>query len=302
MKRLTLILVTLLTAHLNAAPVVTVRGIVTEGADRVILDLVTDIAPGTALRSFGLAISYDSSNLTPISMGRYDGTWFLSPDAGTTRLPYSESVVTSPGTIEMLGARFNSAAPMEGVSGQQVLLGTIHFDRNGNDAIKFEIALAKEEPFANFTLADGTPVDANLEGLSGPMLITNIEPPVDEDDDDLPDAYEVTTFGSTKETTGDEDSDGDCHTNYDEWLAGTDPNDPNSKLQLIMTRQPDGSKVFEWNGQPGRIYNLTRSDALQEFRPVSGPVPGIPAHLITEPSDSSPRAFYRLEVQNPSSR
>ncbi|YCM43360.1 hypothetical protein V2O64_18810 [Verrucomicrobiaceae bacterium 227] len=302
MKLLPLILSGLFASHLAAAPVVSVRGIVTGGAESIILDLVADITPGNALRSFGLAITYDSSNLTPTSLGRYDEIWFLSPDAGTTRLPYSEAAVLKPGLIEILGARFNSSSPMDGVSGQQVLLGTIHFDRNGNDPLKFELSLAKDEPFANFTLADGTPIDANLEGVGGALPIIIIEAPVDEDDDDLPDSYEIATFGSIKETTGAEDSDHDGDINYQEWLAGTDPNDASSRLRLIMTLQPDGSKVFEWSGQAGRIYNLTRSDTLQEFRPVSGPLSGIPAHQITEPGDNAPRAFYRLEVQNPTAR
>lgn len=302
MKTLPLILTGLLATQLTAAPAVSVRGVITQANDHVTLDLFTDITEGLALRTFGLTINYDSAQLTATSLGRYEELWFLSPDSGNTKLPYSEATVIKPGVIKILGARFDGGAPTEGVSGQQVLLGSFSFDRNNNDPVSFELGLAKEEPFTNFTLADGTSVDANLEGIGGPLPITLVDTPADSDNDNLPDAFEIATFGSIKETSGDEDSENDRRSNYQEWLAGTDPTDAASNLKLIMTLQPDGSNIFEWSGLPDRVYTLTRSDSLEDFDPIVGAIPGIPNHLITEPADAASKAFYRLQVENPTAR
>jgi hypothetical protein len=56
---------------------------------------------------------------------------------------------------------------------------------------------------------------------------------VDNDDDLLPDDWEVSNFGSIASTSGNLDSDGDYYTNYEELTLGTDPNVPDFKIWQV---------------------------------------------------------------------
>jgi len=297
MKLLKFLTLLLLAAKVTAAPAVMVRGLVTESSSEVILDLVADINPRIELRSFGLTVTYDPDVFAVSSMGRYDDLWFLSPDGGVTKLPYSDPAVLKPGLIELIGARFDGLAPDAGITGQQVMLGTLSFSRLKEGAPRFGFALARPEPFVNFAFKNGAPADENIAGLGDAPELAIQPPLIDEDDDGLPDPWELKIFGSIKESDGSGDHDGDGMSDHDEWLAGTDVLSADSKLTMTMTMQPDGSKVFEWNGQPGRIYTLERTGALTDFQPVVGALPGNVTQSVIESADSAKAAFYRLEVR-----
>lgn len=62
-----------------------------------------------------------------------------------------------------------------------------------------------------------------LEG-SAVSLVISFPPQEDDDQDGLPDAWEYAKFGNLDQR-GNEDSDGDGYTNYQEYLVGTDPVD-----------------------------------------------------------------------------
>jgi hypothetical protein len=61
------------------------------------------------------------------------------------------------------------------------------------------------------------------------VTITDNDASADADGDGLPDAWEIQHFGNTTSQNGSGDPDGDGATNAQEFAAGTDPMDPNSK-------------------------------------------------------------------------
>jgi hypothetical protein len=66
------------------------------------------------------------------------------------------------------------------------------------------------------------------------------------------------------------DSDGDGVNNRDEFLAGTDPTDPNSVLRIRL--QPSVQGLFlNWNTQPGLMYQVQASTNLGVWVNVGGP-------------------------------
>ena len=75
---------------------------------------------------------------------------------------------------------------------------------------------------------DGDGFDNNAERTAGSLPDNNISTPNDLDADSLPDAWEVTNFGSSGAQTGTGDADGDLATNLQEYLAGTNPDLPSS--------------------------------------------------------------------------
>lgn len=72
---------------------------------------------------------------------------------------------------------------------------------------------------AGYTLGASTNATVN---------ITDNDVPPDADGDGLPDAWEVSHFGSAATWDGNDDPDGDGATNAEEFAAGTDPSDPAS--------------------------------------------------------------------------
>ena len=58
------------------------------------------------------------------------------------------------------------------------------------------------------------------------------------------------------------DPDGDGLTNEQEFLAGTDPNDADSVLQITGVRRVEGGLALQWKSVPGRFYKIAVSDSL----------------------------------------
>lgn len=66
------------------------------------------------------------------------------------------------------------------------------------------------------------------------------------------------------------DGDGDGATTFQEFLAGTNPNDPNSVLRIRLHQTMQGMYV-NWNTEPGLIYQLQSSVNLGPWSNVGGP-------------------------------
>lgn len=66
------------------------------------------------------------------------------------------------------------------------------------------------------------------------------------------------------------DTDGDGVSNRNEFLAGTDPTDPNSVLRLRLHPTPQGL-YLSWNTQPGLLYQVQVSTNLGGWVNVGGP-------------------------------
>jgi hypothetical protein len=80
----------------------------------------------------------------------------------------------------------------------------------------------------------------------------------DDDNDNLPDWFEA-QYGSMT-ATGDEDGDG--MSNYDEYLAGTNPTNPNSVLEIERMTMTGGSVDVTWDSVQDRNYRVQKGTAL----------------------------------------
>ena len=98
-----------------------------------------------------------------------------------------------------------------------------------------------------------------------------------------------------------QDSDGDGATNEAEFIAGTDPDDPNSVLILRVISQNAGEFSVKWDGKAGRVYRIQESANLENWTDVLGISPVISGldtpdltRIITSNWTSS--RFLRLSV------
>lgn len=125
----------------------------------------------------------------------------------------------------------------------------------------------------------------------------------DQDGDSLPDNWEMEHFLNTSNGTATADADGDGYDNLSEYIAGTDPLDPDSVFgfaaayPLPSTGEPPF--VVEWNSLPGRVYNIywTYNLIYVPFENISGEIRW-PFNSYTDSVDRiGEQGFYQIDVR-----
>lgn len=119
----------------------------------------------------------------------------------------------------------------------------------------------------------------------------------DTDGDGMPDSWEQQYFGSPTAANPNADPDGDGLTNLNEYLAGTDPQDPESSLKLRISRP--GNILLEFTAASNKSYTIEYRDSLetgdwvrlQDFAATPG---GGPMQASDTPAGG--RRFYRLRT------
>jgi hypothetical protein len=106
-------------------------------------------------------------------------------------------------------------------------------------------------------------------------------------------------FGSP--VSQNDDADGDGRSNFDEYLAGTDPKNANSRLAVrSFTPLPGGGLTLTWDTVVGKTYSVERSTSLapNQWGTLQNNVQG--DGTIKSFTDSNPgtatRLFYRISV------
>ncbi len=99
--------------------------------------------------------------------------------------------------------------------------------------------------------------------------VTGVTWSADSNGDGLPDDWQAKYWGasSTQWPSATADSDNDGATNLHEFLAGTDPVNPDSVLRTWLTKTPQGG-MFIWNTQPGCVYQLQGSVNLVSWQNI----------------------------------
>ena len=138
-------------------------------------------------------------------------------------------------------------------------------------------------------------------GLSGITTLTLDSGP-DTDGDGIPDAWEL---GHTNVLTaiGGADADGDGVPDMDEYLADTDPLDPNNLLQITDFAVVSDTNLVAWTCVPTREYTLEYNTDLTSSNWTATSSSFIPPHgpevEETVPGVGDTNRFYRVQVVPP---
>ena len=118
--------------------------------------------------------------------------------------------------------------------------------------------------------------------------------------DGIPDSWRLRYFGSINNVLSQAtaDADGDGATNWQEYKAGTDPNDANSVLRLKSNAGLPQECVVRWPSVAGRQYVIERAASL--YSPAWTPVStnsGTGLDLeFRDASGGTASRFYRVRL------
>jgi hypothetical protein len=123
---------------------------------------------------------------------------------------------------------------------------------------------------------------------------------VDTDNDGIDDNWEMQYFGDlSHDGTG--DSDGDGQSDLQEYLAGTNPTDPNSVFRgNLLAPSPNGAVVVTWKAQLGLSYRMQYKNRLEDPTWLDLPSPAIVSGSTGSATDATAagfqQRFYRVSI------
>lgn len=147
----------------------------------------------------------------------------------------------------------------------------------------------------------------SLSNSLASVRTTRLSTGPDTDDDGIADAWELERFGNLETAGADSDFDGDGSSDRDEFLAGFDPRQPESKLEVKTPRAISaGEEVsLTWPSRPDRQYRILTADNLGSNARWSdaglGFIDPDAGGSTTRSVRSSPTSsrFFRIEAVNP---
>ena len=99
----------------------------------------------------------------------------------------------------------------------------------------------------------------NLGQFTAAVVTDRIRRGLSTSPDGIPDAWKILNFGSVANANaaGNLDPDGDGITNRQEYLDGTNPNNPNSGLKIVTFTKTGSALSVTWNSVPTMGYTYT---------------------------------------------
>ena len=142
----------------------------------------------------------------------------------------------------------------------------------------------------------------NLNDATWYVRTATILPGADSDGDGIADAFEFgyTTPDSLTVMNPSTDTDGDSQTDLAEYLASTNPLNPQSFLTITSWTQSGTGATLPWTSSPGRFYRISSSTSLQTWaRLLDNIVPDGGSTTRSVLTTAAAKRFFRVEAYQP---
>jgi len=176
-------------------------------------------------------------------------------------------------------------------------IGWINFENSG--APKVDLATGKLSGYA-YSANCGW---LSLSNAAAVVQTATIAVGMDSDGDGIADACDRSYTNSLTAFTATSDTDHDGMTDLQEYLAGTNPLDPNDNLRItLITRGslPSTYTTLAWPGKPTRFYGVQRRTTLNPSDPwlefYTSMVPGVTSIGFNQGFNQQ---FYRVRAFRP---
>lgn len=195
---------------------------------------------------------------------------------------------------------FYSDAPPAGSAQCRTYLGSLPVIGNGATS-GFTASLGAHLPAGRAVTATATDALGNTSPASAGIAVSLVSTP----GDGIPDAWRAEYFGGSGATTNSEsaawaDPDHDGLSNYQEFLAGTNPTNAASVVKLTAFRPAGATDVISLNSADGIVYRILSSDELADgnWSILADQVMGTGTNMsFNDPAAPFlPMRFYRAEV------
>lgn len=180
-------------------------------------------------------------------------------------------------------------------------IGWINFEMNGNPRVDWNTGRLSGRVWSpNIGWID-------LQTASHDLRLDSLPAPSDSDADGLPDAWEIFHASNLTSFSASSDSDHDGQSDLHEFLAGTDPTDPDDLLFVdVEVLSSPRNSVLQWPTKPGYLYYIDQRPSFQASAPWTSATPaaivGTGAQsTLTLPSTAA-ATFYRVRAYPPLSR
>ncbi|HUC84497.1 MAG TPA: hypothetical protein VL970_04820 [Candidatus Acidoferrales bacterium] len=271
---------------------VTVYGEATSTGPTINVNVYADIV-NDALMSFGVNLSYSPTDLYVLSARKNTNVWYMA--ASGVQYDYADPDTSVAGQVRILGGRLDGSNPLQGVTGTNVLLGTVSFGRLTHNTPTFSLALAHATDFANFVTTNGNVLDSG----SGSATLTAVSPdPNDTKLVGIPDWWQLQYFGSIGTIWWSDDPDGDGFNNLQEYEADTNPTNRASFLGMSGASRSGPNVTVSWHGGVQATQVLQRSFSLGSSTLWVNIFTNLPPTLINasyvDVLGGSQSAYYRV--------
>jgi subtilisin-like proprotein convertase family protein len=267
----------------------------------------TCTAPDTTPPAANLALSAVTSP-SSVSTSSVTRTTFTLNNLGPD--PSQDAVLTVPLPDGLQSVSFSPAGTQQGPN-LVFNLGNLALNASRTVTIDWNLGLATpgaQSRTAAVSAATADPVSGNnsalvqftVADLDGDTIPDFNDPDVD--GDSMPNDWELAYFGGSTNAPASADGDLDGFTNLQEYIAMTDPADPDDFFEIRQAAAQGGGFVLQVPSDPSRVYLLRATPGLVSpvWTDLQTNVPGGAGVLqFTDPAPGPDFRAYQVDVRLP---